>query len=99
MVHLSSSDVSSSDDPLNPKGRDIDLRGIFGNLFLWFGAAIIVFSFIDLFNGESLKLWSLIIPIGLIIAGIFLMKKSRNSVPMGEAYKTGMIYRGFKGKI
>ena len=99
MVHLSSSDVSSSDDPLNPKGRDIDLRWVFGNLFLWFGAAIIVFSFIDLFNGESLKLWSYIIPIALIIVGIFLMKKSRNSAPIGEAYKAGMIYRGFKGRI
>ena len=99
MVHLSSSNVSSSDDPTNPKGRDIDLRWIFGNLFLWFGVAIIGFSFIDLFNGESLKLWSYIIPIVLIIVGIFLMKKSRNSVPIGEAYKAGMIYRGFRGKI
>ena len=91
--------VSSSDDPTNPKGRDIDLRWVFGNLFLWFGMAIVGFSFIDLFNGESLKLWSLIIPIGLIIVGIFLMKKSRNSAPIGEAYKAGMIYRGFRGKI
>ena len=91
--------MSSSDDPLNPNERDIDLRWIFGNLFLWFGAAIIGFSFIDLFNGESLKLWSYIIPIVLIIVGIFLMKKSRNYAPIGEAYKTGMIYRGFRGKI
>ena len=79
--------MSKSDDPTNPEGRDIDLRWIFGNLFLWFGAAIIGFSFIDLFNGESLKLWS------------YIMKKSRNSAPIGEAYKTGMIYRGFRGKI
>ena len=99
MVHLSSSDVSSSDDPLNPKGRDIDLRWVFGNLFLWFGAAIIVFSFVDLFNGESLKLWSYIIPIALIIVGIFLMKKSRNSAPIGEAYTAGMIFRGSRGRI
>lgn len=91
--------MSSSDDPTNPKGRDVDLRWVFGNLFLYFGMAIILFSFIDLFNGESLKLWSLIIPIVLIIFGIFLMKKARNSVPMGEAYKSGMIYRGFRGKI
>ena len=94
-----SGNVSSSDDPTNPKGRDIDLRWVFGNLFLWFGMAIIGFSFIDLFNGESLKLWSLLIPISLIIVGIFLMKKSRNSAPIGEAYKAGMIYRGFRGKI
>ena len=99
VFHLSSSDMSSSDDPLNPKGRDIDLRWIFGNLSLWFGAAIIVFSFVDLFNGESLKLWSYIIAIALIIVGIFLMKKSRNSAPIGEAYKAGMIYRGFRGRI
>ena len=91
--------MSNSDDPTNPKGRDIDLRWIFGNLFLWFGMAIIGFSFIDLFNGESLKLWSLVIPIVLIIVGIFLMKKSRNYAPIGEAYKAGMIYRGFRGKI
>ena len=91
--------MSSSDDPLNPKGRDIDLRWIFGNLFLWFGMAIIGFSFIDLFNGESLKLWSLIIPIVLIIFGIFLMKKARNSEPIGQAYMAGKIYRGFRGKI
>jgi len=91
--------VSNSDDPTNPKGRDIDLRWIFGNLFLWFGMAIIGFSFIDLFNGESLKRWSLIIPILLIIVGIFLMKKSRNSASIGEAYKAGTIYRGFRGKI
>ena len=94
-----SGNVSSSDDPTNPKGRDIDLRWVFGNLFLWFGMAIIGFSFIDLFNGESLKLWSLLMPISLIIVGIFLMKKSRNSAPIGEAYKAGMIYRGFRGKI
>ena len=99
MHDLSSGDVSSSDDPTNPKGRDIDLRWVFGNLFLWFGMAIILFSFIDLFNGESLKLWSLIIPIVLIIFGVFLMKKARNSVPIGEAYKAGTIYRGFRGKI
>ena len=91
--------MSSSDDPTNPNGRDIDLRWIFGNLFLWFGMAIILFSFIDLFNGESLKLWSLIIPIVLIIFGIFLMKKARNSVPIGEAYMAGTIYRGFRGRI
>ena len=91
--------MSSSDDPTNPKGQDIDLRWIFGNLFLWFGMAIIGFSFIDLFNGESFQLLSLIIPISLIILGIFLMKKSRNSAPIGEAYKAGMIYRGFRGKI
>ena len=91
--------MPSSEDPTNPKGRDIDLRWIFGNLFLWFGAAIIGFSFIDLFNGESMNLLSYIIPVVLIITGIFLMKKSRNSAPIGEAYKTGMIYRGFKGKI
>ena len=84
MVHLSSSNVSSSDDPTNPKGRDIDLRWIFGNLFLWFGVAIIGFSFIDLFNGESLKLWSYIIPIVLIIVGIFLMKKSRSATFVGS---------------
>ena len=99
MVHLSSSNVTSSDDPLNPNERDIDLRWIFGNLFLWFGAAIIVFSFIDLFNGESLKLWSLIIPIVLIIVGIFLMKKSRNSASIGQAYVAGTIYRGSRGRI
>ena len=91
--------VSSSDDTTNPNERDIDLRWIFGNLFLWFGAAIIGFSLIDLFNGESLNLLSYIIPIFLIIVGIFLMKKSRNSAPIGEAYKTGMIYRGFRGRI
>ena len=91
--------MPSSEDPTNPKGRDIDLRWIFGNLFLWFGAAIIGFSFIDLFNGESMNLLSYIIPVVLIITGIFLMKKSRNSAPIGEAYKTGMIYRGYKGKI
>ncbi len=84
MVHLSSSNVSSSDDPTNPKGRDIDLRWIFGNLFLWFGVAIIGFSFIELFNGESLKLWSYIIPIVLIIVGIFLMKKSRSATSVGN---------------
>ena len=91
--------MSSSDDPTNPKGRDIDLRWIFGNLFLWFGAAIIGFSFIDLFNGESLKLLSLIIPVVLIIVGIFLMKKSRNSASIGQAYVAGTIYRGFRGRI
>ena len=84
MVRLSSSNVSSSDDPTNPKGRDIDLRWIFGTLFLCFGVAIIGFSFIDLFNGESLKLWSLIIPIVLIIVGIFLMKKSRSATSVGN---------------
>jgi len=41
----------------------------------------------------------LIIPILLIIVGIFLMKKSRNSASIGEAYKAGTIYRGFRGKI
>ena len=56
-------------------------------------------SFIDLFNGESVKLWSYIIPLVLIIVGIFLMKKARNSAPIGEAYKAGMIYRGFRGRI
>ena len=91
--------MSSSADSTNPIGRDIDLRWIFGNLFLWFGAAIIGFSFIDLFNGESLNLLSYIIPIVLIVIGIFMMKKSRNSAPIGEAYKAGMIYRGFRGKI
>ena len=91
--------MSSSADSTNPRGRDIDLRWIFGNLFLWFGAGIIGFSFIDLFNGESLNLLSYIIPIVLIVIGIFMMKKSRNSAPIGEAYKAGMIYRGFRGKI
>ena len=91
--------MSSSDDPTNPNGRDIDLRWIFGNLFLWFGAATLGLSFIDLFNGESLKFWSYIIPIALIFVGIFLMKKSRNSAPIGEAYKAGTIYRGFRGRI
>ena len=91
--------MSNADDPTNPKGRDIDLRWIFGNLILWFGAAIIGFSFIGLFNGGSLKLWSYIIPIVLIVVGIFLMKKSRNSAPIGEAYKAGTIYRGFRGRI
>ena len=94
-----SANVPNSDDPKNPAGRDTDLKWIFGNLFLWFGMAIIGFSFIDLFNGESFQLWSLIIPISLIIVGIFLMKNSRNSEPIGEAYKAGMIYRGFRGKI
>ena len=84
VVRLSSSNVSGSDDPTNPKGRDIDLRGIFGNLFLWFGGAIIGFSFIDLFNGESWKLWSYIIPIVLIIVGIFLMKKARSAASVGN---------------
>tara|TARA_B100001113_G_scaffold194447_1_gene159544 strand:- start:487 stop:762 length:276 start_codon:yes stop_codon:yes gene_type:complete len=91
--------VSSSDDPTNPNGRDIDLRWIFGNLFLWFGAAIIGFSFIDLFNGESFKLWSYIIPLVLIIVGVFLMKKARNSASIGQAYTAGTIYRGFRGRI
>ncbi len=91
--------MSSSADSTNPRGRDIDLRWIFGNLFLWFGAGIIGFSFIDLFNGESSNLLSYIIPIALIVIGIFMMKKSRNSAPIGEAYKAGMIYRGFRGKI
>jgi len=91
--------VSSSDDPTNPKGRDIDLRWIFGNLFLWFGAATIGFSFIDLFNGESLKSWSYIISLVLIIVGIFLMKKSRNSASIGQAYMAGTIYRGSRGRI
>ena len=91
--------MSSSDDPTNPKGRDIDLRWIFGNLFLWFGAVIIGFSFIDLFNGESSNLWSYIIPLVLIIVGIFLMKKSRNSAPIGQAYMAGTIYRGSRGRI
>ena len=91
--------MSNADDPTNPKGRDIDLRWIFGNLILWFGAAIIGFSFIGLFNGGSLKLWSYIIPIVLIVVGIFLMKKSRNSASIGEAYKAGTIYRGFRGRI
>ena len=91
--------MSSSADSTNPRGRDIDLRWIFGNLFLWFGAGIIGLSLIDLFNGESLNLLSYIIPICLIVIGIFMMKKSRNSAPIGEAYKAGMIYRGFRGKI
>ena len=91
--------MSSSDDPTHPKGQDIDLRWIFGNLFLWFGAGnyrIFIHRFVQ---WESFKLWSYIIPIVLIIVGIFLMKKSRNSAPIGEAYKAGMIYRGFRGKI
>ena len=91
--------MSSSDDPTNPKGRDIDLRWIFGNLFLWFGAATIGFSFIDLFNRESLKSWSYIISLVLIIVGIFLMKKSRNSASIGQAYMAGTIYRGSRGRI
>ena len=76
--------MSGSDDPTNPKGRDIDLRWIFGNLFLWFGAGIIGISFIDLFNGESVKLWSYIIPLVLIIVGIFLMKKARSAASIGN---------------
>ncbi|MED6337476.1 MAG: hypothetical protein VYC12_00470 [Candidatus Thermoplasmatota archaeon] len=78
------------------KGRDIDLKYVFGTLILWAGVGIIGLIFVSLFNGSTVYFLGYIFPVVLIPLGIYLMKTSRSATSVGESYTAGMVYRSFR---
>ena len=80
---------------LNPKGRDIDLKYVFGTIFLCIGMGFICMTFITLFNGTKVYFLGYISPIILISLGIYLMKTSRTSTSIGSG-AAGLIFRSYR---
>ena len=78
------------------KGRDIDLKYVFGVLILCAGVGIIGLIFVSLFNGSTVYSLGYIFPVVLIPLGIYLMKTSRSATSVGESYTAGMVYRSFR---
>ena len=78
------------------KGRDVDLKYVFGMLILWAGVGIIGLIFVSLFNGSTVYFLGYILPVVMIPLGIYLMKTSRSATPVGESYTAGRIYRSFR---
>ena len=78
------------------KGRDVDLKYVFGMLILWAGVGLIGLIFVSLFNGSTVYFLGYILPVVMIPLGIYLMKTSRSATSVGESYTAGKIYRSFR---
>ena len=78
------------------KGRDVDLKYVFGVLILWAGVGTIGLIFVSLFNGSTVYFLGYIFPVVMIPLGIYLMKTSRSATAVGESYTAGRVYRAFR---
>ena len=64
--------------------KDVDLRYVFGMLFLWIGAGLVVLIFIDFMMNVKINPMAPLIPFILFSLGIYMMKTSRYATSVGN---------------
>ena len=64
--------------------KDVDLRYVFGMLFLWIGAGLVALIFIDFMMNVKINPMAPLIPFILVSLGIYMMKTSRYATSVGN---------------